>query len=66
MNGNPAARRVGPEPFVVCDIAMFYAARSGGIRTYLDEKRRFAALSRAFEHHLVVPGRRERHEGNSH
>jgi alpha-1,6-mannosyltransferase len=45
---------------------MFYAARSGGIRTYLDEKRRFAAATGAFEHHLIVPGRRERHDGSQH
>lgn len=66
MSGNTAPLHVGCEPFVVCDIAMFYAARSGGIRTYLDEKRRFVAMSGAFEHHLIVPGRRERHEGSCH
>jgi alpha-1,6-mannosyltransferase len=43
---------------VVCDVAMMYASQGGGIRTYLDEKRRHAELTGAFEHHLIVPGRR--------
>jgi alpha-1,6-mannosyltransferase len=51
---------------VVCDIALFYAERSGGIRTYLDAKAGFARRTGAFEHHLVVPGRRERHDGGRH
>jgi alpha-1,6-mannosyltransferase len=50
----------------VCDVALFYAERSGGIRTYLNEKARFAARSRAFDHHLVIPGKRERHAGGRH
>jgi hypothetical protein len=51
---------------VVCDVALFYAERSGGIRTYLDEKARFASDTGTFEHHLVIPGRRERHDGGRH
>ena len=51
---------------VVCDVALFYAERSGGIRTYLDEKARFASSTSAFVHHLVVPGKRERHDGGRH
>ena len=51
---------------MVCDVAMFYGACSGGIRTYLDEKSRFAGASGAFEHHIVVPGPRERHVGGRH
>jgi alpha-1,6-mannosyltransferase len=39
------------------DVALFYGKRSGGIRTYLDAKRRYAARTGAFEHHVVVPGR---------
>lgn len=66
VSGIAARSKVGREPIVVCDIAMFYAARSGGIRTYLDEKRRFATASGAFEHHLIFPGRRERHEAGHH
>jgi alpha-1,6-mannosyltransferase len=51
---------------VVADVAMFYGERSGGIRTYLNEKARFAAAGTAFEHHVIVPGRRERHEDGRH
>jgi len=51
---------------VVCDVALFYGDRSGGIRTYLDEKARHAAATRALDHHVVVPGRRERHRGTRH
>lgn len=45
---------------------MFYGPRSGGIRTYLNEKSRVAAEGRLFEHHLIVPGRHELHEGGRH
>lgn len=65
MSVTVAAPRADGDPLVVCDVALFYAARSGGIRTYLDEKARFAAAG-AFEHHLVIPGRRERHAGGRH
>ena len=41
----------------IADVALFYGERSGGIRTYLEAKARFAARTGAFEHHLVVPGR---------
>jgi alpha-1,6-mannosyltransferase len=51
---------------VVADVALMYGERGGGIRTYLDEKARFAAASGAFEHHVVVPGRRVRHQGGRH
>src|SRR5664279_5920828 len=45
---------------------MFYGPRSGGIRTYLNEKARVANTSGLFEHHVIVPGRRELHEGGRH
>jgi alpha-1,6-mannosyltransferase len=51
---------------VVVDVALFYGERSGGIRTYLDEKASFAASSGAFEHHSIVPGRRESHARGRH
>jgi alpha-1,6-mannosyltransferase len=51
---------------VVADVALFYGERSGGVRTYLDERARFAAATGAFEHHMLVPGRRERHRGGLH
>jgi alpha-1,6-mannosyltransferase len=55
-----------PEGLVVADVALLYGERSGGIRTYLDEKARFAARSGAFEHHVIVPARRERHLDGRH
>jgi alpha-1,6-mannosyltransferase len=57
------ARRGRP---VVADVAMFYGARSGGIRTYLNEKARAAAVSEAFEHHVIVPGRPRRRTSGVH
>jgi alpha-1,6-mannosyltransferase len=51
---------------VVVDVALFLAERSGGIRTYLNEKGRYAARTGAFEHHVVAPGRSERHHGGRH
>jgi alpha-1,6-mannosyltransferase len=66
VNGSVAAQGIAGGRFVVCDVALFYAERSGGIRTYLNEKARFAAASGAFEHHLVVPGKRELHDGGRH
>lgn len=68
MSATAAAPNLGcvGDRLVVCDVALFYAERSGGIRTYLDEKARFAGATGAFEHHLVVPGKRERHEGGRH
>jgi glycosyltransferase involved in cell wall biosynthesis len=50
----------------VADVALFYGERSGGIRTYLHEKAAYAEVNEAFEHHVVVPGRVERHEGGWH
>ena len=43
VNRTAAARDVARGRLVVCDVALFYAERSGGIRTYLNEKARFAA-----------------------
>jgi alpha-1,6-mannosyltransferase len=57
--------RVG-DRLVVADVALFYGERSGGIRTYLHEKARFADETAAFDHHMIVPGRRERHDGGLH
>jgi alpha-1,6-mannosyltransferase len=66
VNGTIAARSLSRDRLVVCDVALFYAERSGGIRTYLNEKARHARESGAFEHHLVIPGRRERHTSGRH
>ena len=43
---------------VVADVALFYGERSGGIRTYLDEKARLRRQNGAFEHHVMVPAAR--------
>ena len=45
---------------------MFYGERSGGIRTYLEAKARFAARTGRLEHHLVVPGRTAASDGARH
>jgi alpha-1,6-mannosyltransferase len=51
---------------VMCDVAIFYGEQGGGIRTYLDEKARYAERTGAFEHHLVIPGRRRRSHAGRH
>jgi hypothetical protein len=67
-HGSPAPplQLLEGRPFRVADVAMFYGERSGGIRTYLSEKVAYAARNGAFEHHVVVPGRIERHEDGWH
>jgi alpha-1,6-mannosyltransferase len=50
----------------IVDVALWYGERSGGIRTYLDAKVAHARATRAFEHHVVVPGPRERHDDGRH
>ena len=57
-----AAPGRAPAPLRVADVALFYGERSGGIRTYLDAKAAWAQASGLIEHHVVVPGRVERHE----
>jgi alpha-1,6-mannosyltransferase len=53
-------------PLVVADVTLLYGARGGGVRTYLEEKARFAADTGSFDHHVIVPARRERHSGGRH
>jgi alpha-1,6-mannosyltransferase len=55
-----AATREPDRRPVLCDVALFYAEQGGGIRTYLDEKARYAEATGAFEHHLIFPGRKRR------
>jgi alpha-1,6-mannosyltransferase len=43
-----------------CDITMAYNSASGGIRTYIDEKRRFLREQTDHEHLLIIPGSRDR------
>lgn len=52
----PRHLRLVERPLRIIDVALFYGERSGGIRTYLDAKARFAATTPAFEHHVIVPG----------
>lgn len=46
----------------LCDITIAYNESSGGIRTYLDEKRRYLAAHTEHEHLLIVPGEDDRVE----
>ena len=46
-------------PLTVLDITKWYGERSGGVRTYLDEKQRYVAGRRDFRHVLVIPGERD-------
>jgi alpha-1,6-mannosyltransferase len=63
----PAPQRgAAARPLRVVDVALWYGERSGGIRTYLDAKVAHARASGAFEHHVVVPGPRERHDEGRH
>jgi alpha-1,6-mannosyltransferase len=62
----PELRLVRPRPLRVVDVALFYGERSGGIRTYLDAKRAVLAGDPDVDHHVVVPGPRERHEDGWH
>jgi alpha-1,6-mannosyltransferase len=42
-----------------CDITMAYNDKSGGIRTYIDEKRRYLLDNTDHEHLLIAPGKRD-------
>ncbi|MCW3016927.1 MAG: hypothetical protein JWO02_4019 [Solirubrobacterales bacterium] len=64
--GRPHLSVVPERPLRIVDVTMFYAERSGGIRTYLDAKIAHHAATGAFEHHVVTPGREERHEAGRH
>jgi alpha-1,6-mannosyltransferase len=41
----------------VCDLTQFYSPFSGGVKRYLEEKRRYA-VSAGHDHILIVPGKR--------
>jgi len=43
-----------------CDVTMAYNAKSGGIKTYIDEKRRYLRDNTDYEHLLIIPGARDR------
>ena len=44
----------------LCDVTMAYNDRSGGIRRYIKEKRRFLREQTEHEHLLIVPGEKDR------
>ncbi len=44
------------------DLTLAYTATSGGIRTYIDEKRRFIRDHTEYEHVLIIPGHEDRIE----
>ncbi len=52
----------------LCDVTQFYSPRSGGVRRYLMEKRRYIVERTQDEHHLIIPGERTEHiqEGRLH
>jgi len=65
LSAAPAARSLAA-PLRVADVALWYGRRSGGIRTYLDAKARYAEQSGSFEHHLILTGPSERSVGTRH
>lgn len=65
--GRRPALRVLPKPKLrIADVTLFYGERTGGIRTYLDAKAGWNREAGAFDHHVITPGRRERHEDGRH
>lgn len=40
----------------ICDMVQAYAVNSGGVKTYLDEKRRYLLDRTEHEHVLIIPG----------
>ena len=40
----------------ICDVTQFYSPRSGGVRRYLMEKRKFVVECTQDDHYLIVPG----------
>ncbi len=49
----------------IVDITMFYAPASGGVRTYLDAKRKWLKGRAEIRHHLLVPGARRTTRGET-
>jgi alpha-1,6-mannosyltransferase len=49
--------RRGDPPIKVCDLTQFYSPFSGGVKRYIEEKRKYASAF-GHEHLLIVPGKR--------
>lgn len=43
----------------ICDLTQSYTSTSGGVRTYIDEKRRYIERNTDGEHVLIVPGEKD-------
>lgn len=43
----------------ICDLTQSYTATSGGVRTYIDEKRKYIEHNTSSEHVLVIPGEKD-------
>ena len=52
----------------LCDVTQFYSPKSGGVRRYLMEKRRYIVEHTDDEHHLIIPGEKTEYlrEGRLH
>lgn len=59
---DPLTADAAARPLRVVDLTMFYGEQAGGIRTYLDAKRRWAAQEPGIDHTVVIPGLPERSE----
>ncbi len=49
--------RGGGPPLKVCDLTQFYSPFSGGVKRYVEEKRKYANAS-GHQHLLIIPGKR--------
>ena len=43
----------------ICDLTQSYTATSGGVRTYIDEKRKYIECHTSSEHVLIIPGEKD-------
>ncbi|MCB1162938.1 glycosyltransferase [bacterium] len=58
-NDVPAVQSL-ERPLRICDMVQAYADGSGGVKTYLDQKRRFLMEETECEHVLIIPGESDR------
>ena len=62
----PALKALPRPRLRVVDVALFCGEHGAAIRTYLDAKAAWAQATGLIEHHVIVPGPAERHEGGRH